>query len=60
MATVVDGLRKTLDRLERSHLRQREALDNTVAEISAIRSMIEKETGQPGLPMSQEKGARPR
>lgn len=52
MSSIVDGLRNALTRLEVSFKRQKDVLDKTVSQIEAIRAMIEKETGQPGLPMS--------
>lgn len=52
--TVVDGLRKALDKIERNVVRVRATLDALVQQAEAIRAAIEKETGLPGLPVQKE------
>ena len=52
--TVIDGLRKALDKIERNILRVRATLDALEQQHHAIKTAIEKETGTPGLPLVKE------
>lgn len=52
--TIIEGLRKALDKIERNILRVRATLDALQQQHDAIKSAIEKETGTPGLPLTKE------